>query len=78
MKGVLKFTHANLNREIFINEPQLFAWYWSPEHKATFLLSAGTTTIPIKESVSEVEKQVLECKHEGSVRNTSESSGGGA
>ena len=55
---VLTFTHAVVSKPICINPELLFGWYYSDVAKVTILLSSGTTTIPVKESVDEVTVQV--------------------
>ena len=52
--SLLKLTHANSNKEVFINAPVLFGCYFMQEHKSTVVIAIGGAMIPVKESVEEV------------------------
>lgn len=56
--NVIEFAHANLHRPVSIDVFQYFGCYRSADHQATFLMSTGSTIIPVKESVEEVNRAV--------------------
>ncbi len=62
-EGVIQLTHANLNRQVSIVAAQVFGWYYSEEHKATLVMSVGSSVVPVKESATHVGMQVSKmCK----------------
>jgi hypothetical protein len=62
----IKLTHAGLNIPIYINTGQLFGFYWSKTANHTILFSTGTTTIPVKESLNEIEAVLKEVQQQAS------------
>jgi len=53
---LLKFTHANTLREIYISKELLFGFYHSEADKCTHLLATGGAICPVKESLDNVRK----------------------
>lgn len=55
---VLKLTHANTKRDIFVASPLVFACYYSDASKCTHVLASGGAIIPVTETPEIVMNQV--------------------
>lgn len=48
------FTHANTNKEAFINKAQIFGFSWSDAHKCFLLYSSAGGVFPVKEDKDQI------------------------
>jgi hypothetical protein len=55
---LIKLTHATLNVPLTLVSSNIFGAYYSEGIKATLVLSTGTTVVPVKESVKQVEELI--------------------
>jgi hypothetical protein len=66
----ITLTHAVLNQQFELVAPQLFGMYYSEVAKATVLLSCGTTTVPVKESINDIKELLKNCGVESGIHAT--------
>lgn len=50
----LKFTHANLKRDVFIVRGQIVAYHYSDANKSNVVYAAGGAIFPVLESLEEI------------------------
>lgn len=53
---ILKFTHANSQKDIYVAKPLIFSCYYSDAHKATHIVANGGAIIPVLDSLDNVVK----------------------
>jgi len=57
IKFTMTLTHAVLNQAIEVAAANYFSCYYSEKQGCTFVMSTGTTVIPVKESPEQVTEE---------------------